>query len=79
MAAKKRFIAGAMCPSCQARDTVMMYRDGDYDYRECVDCGFRDRMHFKPATREPVTRVNQSTEKRQSDTQVISISPLKKD
>lgn len=76
---KKRFIAGVTCPKCNARDTIMMYRDGDHDYRECVDCGFRDRMRFRPLARELTTRVNQKEEDQREETQVIQISPLNDD
>ena len=35
---KKRFIAGAICPKCQERDTLVI---NTIDQSiECVDCGF---------------------------------------
>ena len=36
---KKRFIAGATCPHCQAQDTMMLYRENDVEKVECTDCG----------------------------------------
>lgn len=41
----KRFIAGVVCPSCGAMDSIYMFRDGaKRDYRECIECGFSDAM-----------------------------------
>lgn len=41
-----RFIAGAVCPKCGASDTLKAgYEDGGaIMVRECVDCGFVDRI-----------------------------------
>ena len=75
---KKRFIAGAVCPSCSAMDRIVMYRLGDLDFRECVECGFKDEMRFKAAVRELDTRVNQDEEKLREETQVIKFPPLDK-
>ena len=36
MAVRKRFIAGAKCPSCQAQDTLAMWRENNIDVVECV-------------------------------------------
>ncbi len=77
MTTKKRFIAGAVCPACKAMDRVQMYRDSDYDYRECVACGFHDKMLFKPVVRELGTRVNQEATKVEKETQVVTILPPK--
>lgn len=43
---KKRFIAGAVCPKCAAQDSIQAYEleDEQVMVRECVDCGFIDRM-----------------------------------
>ncbi|WP_053982085.1 YheV family putative zinc ribbon protein [Marinagarivorans algicola] len=72
MTAKKRFIAGAVCPKCGAMDRIVMYKKDDKDYRECVACGFNDEMRFKPQARELDTRVN-VTEQEKQDTQVVKI------
>ncbi len=42
MQPKKRFIAGARCPQCQAVDRVMMLTLPDQEWIECVDCGHRE-------------------------------------
>lgn len=73
MSVKKRFIAGAICPACKAMDSIKMYRVDDVDYRECVSCGFEDKMHFKPQVREMETRVNVTDEQKQAQTQVVKI------
>lgn len=70
---KKRFIAGAVCPRCKATDRIVMYRIDDLDYRECVECGFRDEMRFKPGVREIQTRVNTPQEQVVSETQVVRL------
>ncbi|XBS69486.1 YheV family putative zinc ribbon protein [Acerihabitans sp. KWT182] len=40
---RKRFIAGAVCPHCQSKDTLALWRDGDVDSVICVKCGFTER------------------------------------
>ena len=48
--AKKRFIAGAICPQCQVEDRLVVEDVdgvGDVDgvaQRRCVSCGFSDRQ-----------------------------------
>ncbi len=39
MKLKKRFIAGAICPKCEAQDTLMLYLENKVEKVECVDCG----------------------------------------
>ena len=75
---KKRFIAGAVCPSCSAMDRIVMYRDGERDFRECVECGFKDEMRFKTSVRELDTRVNQDEVKVAQETQVLQFPPPEK-
>lgn len=76
MTPKKRFIAGAICPKCSALDRIVMYRQNDKDYRECVACGFNDEMRFQPKNRELETRVN-VTEQDKQNAQVVKIIDLK--
>lgn len=73
MTTKKRFIAGAICPSCKGMDKIQVYQHEGKDVRECVACGFSDRMHFKPQMRELETRVNVSAEQKQGETQVVKL------
>lgn len=77
MSVKKRFIAGAVCPKCSAMDRIQMYRIDGVDYRECVECGFKDEMRFQPAVRELDTRVNQEEQVVKSETQVLKFPPEK--
>lgn len=69
----KRFVAGAVCPKCAAMDCLRVYKKDGEDFRECVDCGFHEKMYFAPQMRELDTRVNQSYEQRQAETQVLKI------
>lgn len=74
---KKRFVAGALCPRCGGMDKILVYREADQDFRECVQCGFKEEMLFKPVARELETRVNVSVEEKQSQVQIIKILPPK--
>lgn len=40
--ARGKFIAGAVCPSCQAMDRIMVTGSGDDEQRHCVACGYKD-------------------------------------
>ncbi len=43
MPIKKRFIAGAVCPSCQKIDTLRWWAGAHVEVIECVGCGHSDR------------------------------------
>lgn len=75
---KRRFVAGAVCPRCSEMDKVVVYSENGKDYRECVACGYKDEMHFKPVARELETRVNQTEEDKKDAVQVINILPFQK-
>jgi hypothetical protein len=70
---KRRFVAGAVCPRCSAMDKLVVYREADKDYRECVSCNFKEEMHFKPPARELETRVNTPAEIKDEQTQIVKI------
>ncbi len=72
---KKRFIAGAVCPRCGEMDRLVMYKDNDKEFRECVSCDFRDEMRFKQQLQELETRVNVTQEQKQEETQVLILNP----
>jgi uncharacterized metal-binding protein (TIGR02443 family) len=76
---KRRFIAGAVCPRCEAMDKIVVYSEEGKEYRECVSCGFKDEMRFQQQVRELDTRVNQTEEVKQAETQVLQFPPLDKD
>ena len=46
---RKRFIAGAACPKCQAKDTLALWRENNIDVVECVKCGHQMREADKQA------------------------------
>ena len=39
---KRRFIAGAKCPKCEAMDRIVMLTQGDAEWIECIDCGYSE-------------------------------------
>ncbi|KHS97768.1 hypothetical protein RC90_10845 [Pectobacterium brasiliense] len=47
---RKRFIAGAVCPTCQAQDTLAVGREDDVEVVVCVKCGYRQSQTEEPAT-----------------------------
>lgn len=58
MPIKKRFIAGAQCPDCGERDKIVVYQPVDEpEFRECVACGFTERMGTESPPSELPTRV----------------------
>ncbi len=69
----KRFIAGATCPTCQERDKLVMYRQEGCQYKECVSCGYAEKMHFEPVFRELDTRVNRDPVDRATDMAVVRL------
>ena len=72
---KKRFIAGAVCPRCSLMDKLVMYKEGEKEFRECVSCGYKDEMRFKQNARELETRVNVTEEIKKVETQVLALDP----
>ncbi|MGO1247989.1 MAG: YheV family putative zinc ribbon protein [Oceanisphaera sp.] len=51
---KKRFIAGAVCPSCSESDSMMLYLEHGVEKVECVSCG-----HTQSQTDDQVAQVSQ--------------------
>lgn len=74
----RRFVAGAVCPRCSEMDKLVVYNEAGKDFRECVACGYKEEMHFKPVARELDTRVNQTEEEKREGVQVINILPFEK-
>lgn len=62
---KKQFIAGAICPACEAMDSIRMWKIDGTPYRDCVLCGFADTLnefgHSVPL--DVPTRVNPAQSK----------------
>lgn len=44
---KKRFIAGAACPECEAVDRIVMMTTEDDEWIECVECDYTERRPTK--------------------------------
>ena len=42
MTIKRRFIAGAKCPKCQAMDRVVMLTAGEAEWIECIGCDYTE-------------------------------------
>lgn len=55
----KRFIAGALCPKCQALDRVVVYRRDHQDFAECVACGYA----YEPANPRKADEKNRPSPK----------------
>lgn len=64
--AKRRFIAGAVCPRCAAMDKLVV--DLETDTRSCVACGFSEARPPDPLAGGPVaelpTRVSRASARR---------------
>jgi len=73
--AKKRFIAGAVCPRCGEIDKLVTYKEEGKEFRECVSCGFHDEMRFQQNQRELETRVNITEDQVVEETQVLTLDP----
>lgn len=41
MKAKKRFIAGAVCPQCQQQDSLALLIENQAEIVRCVACGYQ--------------------------------------
>ncbi|ELM6622074.1 YheV family putative metal-binding protein [Vibrio fluvialis] len=44
---KKRFIAGASCPSCKAQDTLRWWIENNIELVECVECDYQEQRKPK--------------------------------
>ncbi|MFT7299757.1 MAG: putative metal-binding protein (TIGR02443 family) [Porticoccus sp.] len=71
--AKKRFIAGAVCPRCSEMDKLTVFSEDDKDFRECVSCGFKEQMFLQGAPKELETRVNLTSEEKQAETKTVRL------
>ena len=64
-ATKKQFIASAVCPACEAMDTIRMWTVAGTQFRDCIRCGFADSLNEfgQSVPLELPTRVNQDKTK----------------
>ena len=77
---KRRFIAGAVCPRCAVMDRIVMFEQDGTSYRECVSCGFKEKLVVEEGVKEIETRVS-GERKPEPEVQPIRFfpSPSKKD
>jgi uncharacterized metal-binding protein (TIGR02443 family) len=71
--AKKRFIAGAVCPRCGEMDKLTVFSEDEKEFRECVGCGFKEQMYLQSAPKELDTRVNKTKEEKASEVQPVRL------
>jgi uncharacterized metal-binding protein (TIGR02443 family) len=71
--AKKRFIAGAVCPRCSEMDKLTIFSEAEKEYRECVSCGFREQMFLQSEPKEINTRVNKTKEEKELEVQPVRL------
>ncbi|MDP0562196.1 MAG: YheV family putative zinc ribbon protein [Candidatus Endonucleobacter sp. (ex Gigantidas childressi)] len=71
----KRFIAGAVCPSCGVIDTIQIFTDGILKHRECVVCHYSDaiRPDHSPNNELPKTHISREEITLNKDVDVIRI------
>ena len=51
---RRRFIAGAKCPKCEAMDRIVMLTQDDAEWIECIECGYSEnRPTHVDAPEEP--------------------------
>lgn len=73
----KRFVAGAVCPSCKEMDKLMMWSVDNVPHRECMACGFTDTLNEQglSVANELTTRVNQTKASDPQQAQPIRFFP----
>ena len=53
---KRRFIAGAKCPRCEAMDRIIMLTTDDAEWIECIECDYSEnRPTYVDGPTEPAT------------------------
>jgi uncharacterized metal-binding protein (TIGR02443 family) len=65
MAVKKQFIAGAICPSCQQQDTLVLCavlgegeETASQKYFACVSCGYQENMTPEVNSKSTGTKIS---------------------
>lgn len=72
----RRFIAGAVCPTCRAVDRIVLEEFEGGRRRRCVSCGHMDTLlHDAPA--EPATRLGRRPRAAEAPTPVRIVDPTK--
>ncbi|MGO2509635.1 YheV family putative zinc ribbon protein [Vibrio hibernica] len=44
MTSKKRFIAGAKCPTCKESDSLRVWEENNIEMVECVECDYLEQQ-----------------------------------
>ena len=73
---KKRFIAGAVCPSCGEMDTIRMYSDAaGHQTKECVECEYSETLLSKPGLEGnlPETRISREEKALEDSVDIVRI------
>ena len=76
---RKRFVAGAVCPSCQEMDKIIVLLDSQPQTRECVVCGYSDSLDENGNITELPTRVNKPVDGEESLAYQADVQILKLD
>jgi uncharacterized metal-binding protein (TIGR02443 family) len=50
---RKRFIAGASCPSCSTQDTLRWWLENNIEWVECVECEFKEQRKPQSLEKSP--------------------------
>ncbi|MCL1057317.1 YheV family putative metal-binding protein [Shewanella gelidimarina] len=49
---KKRFVAGAKCPKCQAKESIVLFKENGIETVECVECDYREQQTEDKVTKK---------------------------
>ncbi|WP_299492127.1 YheV family putative zinc ribbon protein [uncultured Shewanella sp.] len=41
---KKRFVAGAKCPKCKAKESIVLFKENGVETVECIECDYREQQ-----------------------------------
>lgn len=52
---RKRFIAGATCPTCKSIDSIMLYFENNVEKLQCVKCDYKDVQSATDVSAQVVT------------------------
>lgn len=80
---KKRFIAGAVCPSCKQMDTLQIFTsDAGELIKECIECDFTGKMISEPGLKGelPEARISREELVLEDNVDIVRIiNPLNAD
>ncbi len=41
---RRRFVAGAKCPKCGAKDSIVLFKEQGIETVECIECDYREQQ-----------------------------------